>query len=89
MSDTNVQEKQDVKPVGLYSIYDKVAASFSPPFTSDSEAVACRQYGLLIMDMPEHIRGDYQLYQLGDFDYKAGGIQLLLEPVLILNGDGK
>lgn len=87
--ETDVDVKQDVKPTGLYSIYDSVAQAFSPPFTADGEPVARRQYGMLVMDMPEHIRGDYMLYKLGEFDYKSGGIKLYLEPLLIIKGDGK
>lgn len=71
-----------------YVIGDVVAEKFSPPFFAENEAVAIRQYGMLMKELAPHIRNDYQLWRTGSFNIKTGETTVLIPMVLILTGEG-
>lgn len=50
----------------LYSIYDKVAEEFGPPFLANNDKVACRKFDELIRQV--YTKNDFDMYRLGFVD---------------------
>lgn len=63
--------------LNLYSIFDKKAAAYIPPFFMHNDQVALRACANCVAD-PTHQwhmnPGDYDLYRLGIFDDASGEI---------------
>jgi hypothetical protein len=55
--------------MGLYSVQDRVAEEFSPPFSARTNGVAVRIYLSMLKD--QHVT-DYWLYKLGSYDVDTG-----------------
>lgn len=65
----------------IYSVYDKVAQEFGPPYLAKNHGVAMRQF----MDfrrekLPPHILDDFSLYCFADWDSAIGIQNLFLAP---------
>lgn len=60
----------------MYSIFDSAAASFLPPWTIPTEAMALRHLGSLPQSQPGHdfvkYSEHYTLFFLGEFDADTG-----------------
>lgn len=53
----------------VYSVFDKVAEEFGPPFVAKNDGIAQRQFqDFLATKVPGHIHGDFSLYRLADWD---------------------
>lgn len=63
--------------IGVYSIKDKAADEFGPPFLAKTDAVAMRMYNRLL-ETEKVTSADYVVYHIGDFDPVTG---------LIVSGD--
>lgn len=61
----------------LFSVFDKKAERFFPPFPSDNVATACRSFLQLLKD-PQSVLAqhpeDYVLYRVGDYDERSGDL---------------
>lgn len=68
---------------GLYAVYDKISKEFSPPNECKNKEVAIRQFKDLISKLPAHTSGDYEMFQLGEYDREKGIIVAFEEPVKI------
>lgn len=59
----------------IYSVYDKQAESFSPPYTQPTDGLAIRQFSQHVND-PKLIMAkypdDFELYCLGQIDESTG-----------------
>lgn len=61
----------------LYSVYDKVAKTYSTPFGFVNDGMAKRDFGLAVKNPNNPIHAtphDYVLYCLGEFDQEEGVI---------------
>lgn len=58
----------------LYTVFDTVAVEAGPPFTAPNDGVAMRSYHRLLHDTPEHLRNEYELYRIGEFDTNDMGV---------------
>lgn len=56
----------------VYSILDKVAEEFSPPFLAHNDGVANRHYQAFLSKNPPETRGEFALHCLADWDHKLG-----------------
>lgn len=64
----------------LYSVLDVPAEQFSPPFPARNTAIAGRVMDEMLKNVPEHLKCEYRLFQVGSWDDVAG----TLAPVLFL-----
>jgi len=73
----------------MFSVYDKKAAAFLPPFFLPTTAMAQRVFKDCVQDA-EHQFGkhpeDYTLYFCGAFDDANGVMESMTEPQLVLSG---
>ena len=64
--------------VKVFSVYDRLAEAFLPPFVSQTAATAVRQFDNSVND-PQHNfhthSADYDLYMLGTFDDQVGDFE--------------
>lgn len=73
----------------LFAVYDKKAAAFGTPYTSQNDGTACRSFERACKDPSLEIHqfpDDYQLFALGDFDTESGAIGTHGYPCFIANG---
>lgn len=56
----------------IYSVYDKTAEEFGPPFVAVNDGVAKRQYKNF--GIPEALQDEYELHCIGTFDSKDGSV---------------
>lgn len=79
-------EKQKTPVVNMYSVCDKVAGRFFPPFLSESDQTANRSFRSMCQN-PESTFAqnpeDYDLFLLADFDPNDGQIDVLDSPLRI------
>lgn len=72
---------------GLYSVRDKVADAYIPPFLLQSDAMAVREFAAAC-NMPDHKFGvhseDYSLFKVGTFDDVTGIITPFVEPLFLM-----
>jgi len=74
-----------------FSIYDKKAEAFGPPFFQPTPSMGIRTFGDLVKDpnspFSKHYR-DYELYKVGEFDDSTGTISIgaIISPVLLSTG---
>lgn len=57
----------------MYSIFDKVAGTYSEPFLSVNEATAIRRFNWQL-SQSVMVAGDCALYKVGEFDLDTGAI---------------
>lgn len=55
----------------VYSVFDKVALEFGPPFCAKNDEVAKRQFNHLVRSQELDL-ADYELWILGGFDTEKG-----------------
>ena len=55
----------------VYSVFDKVALEFGPPFCAKNDEVAKRQFNHLVRSQ-ELALGEFELWILGGFDTEKG-----------------
>jgi len=63
--------------IGIYSIFDKKALSYSAPFFVPNELVAMRSVGSAVADKSSLLGQypeDYDLYEVGSWDDQAGAV---------------
>jgi len=65
--------------VYLYSVEDKLAEEYGPPFTAKNDAIARRQFKNLSANMQQV--EDFELWKLGTFDTESGEINKELEVI--------
>lgn len=65
----------------LYSVYDSVAECFGPVEIAPTDGVALRKFQESMSKIPEHIKSDYHLFFVGNFNKVDGMIQPLIDPV--------
>lgn len=53
---------------GFYTIVDTVAEDVGQPFIAIGDAVAVRQFNMLMASVPKHIHGDYELWHIADYN---------------------
>lgn len=56
----------------LYSVLDVPAEQFSPPFPARNNAIASRVMEEMLKNVPEHLKCEYRLYQVGIWDDNNG-----------------
>lgn len=78
-----MDDKEYIKPMGLYAIYDKVAEESGPIFTAVNEGVATRQAVQILRPLPPHTRDDYCLMHVGHYDLKTCVITLQSPPQVV------
>lgn len=70
----------------MYSVYDKVAQAYMPPFFTHNEGLAVRSFGASVNN-PETVffrhPTDYTLHKLGNFDDNSGEFELQHEPLKV------
>lgn len=72
----------------LYTVYDSVAAESGPLFHAKNDGIAFRQFRALMRDVPSHVRSDYFLYYVADYD--SVNMVVLIEnsePSVVMSGD--
>lgn len=73
----------------MYSIYDKAAGAYLPPFFMANDALAMRAFSTLVND-PGHLfhaePSDFLLYRHGSFDQSLGTMETQDEPKKIATG---
>lgn len=73
----------------LFSIYDKVADRYAPPFVAVNAGVACRQLENSIREVPEIHLVDFELVQIGTFDEVTGNVASDMHSVVARGVDFK
>jgi len=69
--------------VKLYSIYDKKAQTYAPPFAYPYHGQAIRAFSDLVQDQRSSVNkhpGDYALFFLGEYDDNTGELISLQKP---------
>lgn len=56
----------------VYSVYDKTAEEFGPPFVAVNDGVAKREFKNL--GIPEALKDEYELHMLCTYDSKTGDL---------------
>lgn len=72
---------------GLYSVRDKCASAFLPPFCLPMDAMAVREFqrAARMEDHKFHVNPeDYSLYKLGHFDDESGLLIPFTEPQFLI-----
>lgn len=64
----------------LYSVLDVPAEQFSPPFPARNTAIAGRVMDEMLKNVPEHLKCEYRLYQVGSWDDVAGTLAPVFVP---------
>lgn len=62
-----------MKLENLYTVYDKTALTYSPPFTAANDATAKRSFKEMIKNHP--YKTDMELYYIGQFHPGEGTIE--------------
>ena len=74
--------------LNLYSIFDRKAVSYAPPFVAVNDSVACRMSLASAMgeqNMLADYPADFDVYCLGNLDQESGRITPLNTPVFVVN----
>lgn len=58
----------------LYSVFDKAAEEFGPPFVAGTDAVAVRMFNRMMSDVVS--KSDFTLHYLGEWLPKNGKIRI-------------
>lgn len=69
--------------VGMYAIRDRVADESGPIFEAKNNAVALRNLTDLLVQVPNHKKADFTLYQVGEYDNESMVIFVTGFPKLI------
>lgn len=64
----------------VFSVLDRTAEEFGPPFVAKNEGVALRQFRDLMEKTPPMVRGDFSLYCLAGWDPAIGIHDVLVAP---------
>jgi len=59
----------------MYSVRDKAAEQFGPIFEAINDAVAVRQFKILLAKVDVRFKEEYMLYKIGSFDKETGNIE--------------
>lgn len=73
----------------LCSVQDVVAQTFGSPFMAQNKNVALRTFRQLVNDKASRVNpspGDYNLYEVADFDDDTGILTVPASPVHLANG---
>lgn len=73
----------------MYTIHDRKAGAFLPPFIMPVEAMALRAFGDCVNDSNHAFNRhpeDYTLFRIADFDDQTGMFELESAPVSVGNG---
>lgn len=76
--------------LGVYSVRDKVAGAFLPPFFLGNDALAVRAFAQACRDGEHQFSKnlqDYSLYKMASFDDASGAFSLLPEPAFLMSGE--
>lgn len=77
---------------GMFSVKDKAADAFLPPFFLPTGSMAVREF-LHAASIPDHKfcvhPHDYSLYQLGWFEDGHGRVEVFPEPLFMVAADEK
>lgn len=71
----------------LYTVHDKAAGSFGPPFVASSDVHAIRSFAVQVNNKDSFLNGwpqDYDLYYVGHFDDTDGTLNECPRPLSIL-----
>lgn len=73
--------------IGIYSIFDKVAAEFGPIFSAKNDEVASRMFrDTEVRDQIKNIE-DFELHRAGWYDNEqrdsAGNIEISYDPMIV------
>lgn len=74
----------------MYSIYDRAACEYAPPFLSRNDATAIRMYSGYLKGVPENVsKSDFVLSYIADWDADLGKIypKDIIEVVPYRDGD--
>lgn len=63
--------------LNLYVIFDKVAEESGPIFQAVNDGIALRQTVQVLKPLPPHVRPEYSLIHVGEFDTKTMDIFVL------------
>ena len=58
--------------INLYSVYDKVAGKYNPPFVAENQQTAVRAFNNAMKNNP--FKGDMALYVVGSFNDDTDGV---------------
>lgn len=73
----------------VYSVFDKTAEEFGPPFVAKNDGVAMRQFNDFRREkLPPHIVDEFALYYLADWDHSIGISNLNVIPAEVKPIDG-
>lgn len=61
--------------MNVYSILDRAAEEYGPPFIAKNHEVAKRNFVNLLNEVPDHVQCDYILCHIGTFDTEEGKIE--------------
>ncbi|WNK13495.1 MAG: nonstructural protein [Microvirus sp.] len=67
----------------LFSVFDRVAATFGAPFMQQNTRLAVRSFGIAVNDpnsMMFKAPDDYSLHELATFDDDTGIVECLTKP---------
>lgn len=56
----------------LYTIHDKIAEEYGPPFVGKNDGIAARQARTILKDLPNAM--DYDLYKIGLYEADSGDV---------------
>lgn len=71
----------------LYSVYDKVAGIYNPPFVAENDETAIRAFNNAMTKNP--FSNDMALYKLGSFNDDMDGVITAIKPDFICNAQVK
>lgn len=69
-----------------FSVYDRAAMAYSPPFYQQTRGLAERVFAGLCTDPDTTVSknpGDFELYEVGSFDTDTGRLEVLVPPVML------
>nr|WAE43502.1 MAG: hypothetical protein [Microviridae sp.] len=67
----------------LYSLKDRLASEFAPPFSAKNVDVANRMVRQLLLQHPNIAPTEFELYEVGEFFEDTGLMDKPLSPILV------
>ena len=69
--------------VNVYSIYDRVAREYGPPFCAKNHGVAMRMYADAVKQATGDAKDDYEIWKIGSYDTSTGILEGNIERFMV------
>lgn len=69
--------------MNVYTILDRAAEEYGPPFIAKNDEVAKRNFVNLLNEVPAHVKKDYELIRIGNFNTESGNLFTLRNETVV------